>query len=85
MQNWLTSAILWRIRPMAGLDWEKGVHSTTFVGENVVGLQGGFCYFLAISFDRIKNGLGTKIINFSPANFKKNISIISTIIVILIP
>ncbi len=45
MQNWLTSAILRRNRPIAGLDWEKGVHSTTFVGENVVGLQGGFCYF----------------------------------------
>lgn len=63
MQNWLTSAILWRIKPMARFDWEKGVHSSTLVGENVVGLQGGLCYFYSILLDSIKNGLGTWITN----------------------
>lgn len=60
------------------------MHSTILVGENVDGLHGGVCYFDAMSLDNIKNGLGTRVKNMLHANFKKNIRIISTIIVILI-
>lgn len=48
---------------MARFDWEKGVHSSTLVGENVVGLHDGLCSFYSILLDSIKNGLGTRITN----------------------
>ena len=48
---------------MARFDWEKGVHSSTLVGENVVGLHDGLCSFYSILLDSIKNGLGTWIAN----------------------